>query len=371
MRFIISTQELTYLIGKMLNVVGAKSAVPILSNILIEAKNGEVILTATDLTVGIRCFTEAKVLEEGATTLPAKRFANLIRELTVLNVEISTNKNEITEIIAGSSRFKMHGMSRDEFPELPPIYDAKQFKISQAELKDVLVRTSFAVSKEDNRYVLTGVFLNLDPSGGATFVGTDGKRLAKTYKPVSSPESLTGSYIIPLKAIEEIIKNLNDDEEDACCFLLDDKIAVQASNSIIITKLLNGDYPDVDRVIPEKTDMVVSLHREELITLLRQISLFTNENTHSSVRFTFGDGELTLTANTMEVGEGLVKMPVNYHGEKLEIAFNPNYFLDILRFSKSENIQLGLIDPFNPGVITDENQDNPLYILMPMRLGEE
>lgn len=376
MRFIISTQELNYLIGKLLNVVGQKSAIPILSNILLEAKNGELILTATDLTVGIRCFTEAKILEEGATTLPAKRFSQLVRELTALNVEVSTNQHQITEIISGSSRFKMHGMSRDEFPNLPEISDAKQFSIQQGELKELLLRTSFAVSREDNRYVLTGVFLSLS-GNQATFVGTDGKRLAKTFKEIESNQSLTGNYIIPLKAVEEIIKNLTNDNEMASFFLYEDKIAVQSSDSIVITKLLEGDYPDVDRVIPERPETIVTLHREELITLLRQISLFTSDNTHS-VRFTFSDGELMLTANTMEVGEGLVKMPVNYQGDKLEIAFNPNYFLDILRHSKSEAVKMGLIDGFNPGVITDENQQpilsekpSPLYVLMPMRLGEE
>ena len=335
MKFIIATQELNYLINKCINTVAQKSTIPILSNFLIEAVNDELIITATDLTVGVRCFTEAKILEEGATTLPAKRFAQLIRELTSINVEISTNANEVTEIIADSSRFKLNGMSKNEFPALPNITDANHFKIKQSILRDVLYCTAFAVSKEDNRYVLTGVCMQI-VGGTASFIGTDGKRLAKSETVLNIEKSFQGTYVIPLKAVEEILKNVGE-EGEATVFLMNDKIAVEASNTMIITKLLSGEYPDVNRVIPNQTGVTVNLHREELMTLLRQISLFAAESNHS-VRFTFSDGELKLTANTMEVGEGKVSMPVNYKGQKLEIAFNPNFFLDILRHSKNETI---------------------------------
>ncbi|HEV8051077.1 MAG TPA: DNA polymerase III subunit beta, partial [Parachlamydiaceae bacterium] len=161
MKFVISTQEFNYLISKCLNVVSQKATIPILSNLLIEAANGVLTVTATDLTVGIRCFTEAKIIEEGATTLPAKRLAQLVRELTAVNIEVTTNANEITEIVAEGSRFRLHGMNRAEFPALPELEDAQHFSMKQSELKDVLFRTSFAVSRDDNRFVLTGVFLSI------------------------------------------------------------------------------------------------------------------------------------------------------------------------------------------------------------------
>lgn len=372
MRFVISTQELNFLINKCLNVVSPKTTLPILSNLLIEAINGEVIITATDLTVGIRCFTEAKILEEGATTLPAKRFAPLIRELTSVNVDITTNANELTEIVADASKFKLYGMSKSEFPSLPNMSGATKLSVPQRELKEALYRTAFAVSREDNRYVLTGVHMHIS-LGCATFIGTDGKRLARTRMPIKMDPQFTGNYVIPLKAVEEILKNLTD-EADITLHLMDDKIAVETLNATIITKLLTGDYPDVNRVIPESSENIVILHREELMTLLRQISLFT-EASHS-VRFAFTNGELKLNANTMEIGEGKVSMPVNYHGPKLEIAFNPNYFLDILRHSKAETVNMGVTDPYNPGIITDldaavkPSESRSLFVLMPMRLNE-
>jgi DNA polymerase III subunit beta len=375
MKFVISTQELNFLINKCLNVVPQKATVPILSNILIEAINGELIITATDLTVGVRCFTEAKILEEGSTTLPAKKFAQLVKELTSLSVEITTNSNEVTEILSDTSRFKLNGMSRNEFPSLPVLTGATQFTIKQKELKDMFFRTAFAVSREDNRYVLTGVFMQIQ-NGIATFVGTDGKRLARAHLNVELDSSFSGNFIIPLKAVEEILKNLND-EGEATFYLMNDKIAVEASNTVVITKLLSGEYPDITRVIPENPETIVSLHREEMISLLRQVSLFTTENNHS-VRFTFSDGELKLSANTMEVGEGKVSMPVNYIGQKLEVAFNPIYLLAILNHTKGETVMMGVSGAYDPGVITDKDvkpilstSPSPLFVLMPMRLNEE
>jgi DNA polymerase-3 subunit beta len=373
MKFIISTEELNKLITKCLNVVSPKMTIPILSNILIEAINDELTLTATDLTVGIRCFTEAKILEEGSTTLPAKRLAQLLRELTSNHLEIHTHANQITEIHSNASKFKLNGMDKSEFPSLPAIHDAVKFTLPQVDLRDALFRTSFAVSKEDNRYVLTGVFLHID-KGKATFAGTDGKRLAKAEIKIDIDPSFKSNYIIPLKAVEEIEKNLTD-EGLATVYLMNDKIAVEACNSTIITKLLTGDYPDINRIIPESCEAAVALHREELMRLLRQLSLFTVDTNHS-VKFTFQEGELKLTANTMDIGEGKVSMPANYHGQKLEIAFNPNFFLDILRHSKEEVVTLGVTDAYNPGIITDNETapsigSTPLFVLMPMRLSEE
>lgn len=375
MKFVISTQELNYVLSKIQNVVASKNTIPILGNVLIEAYNDEIIMTATDLTVGVRCVIEAKILQEGATTLPAKKLAQLVRELTVPNLEFNTNANDSTEIVAGASRFKLNGMNKDEFPSLPDTEGAIQFMMKQADLKDMLYRTAFAVSREDNRFVLTGVFLKIE-NGVAIFIGTDGKRLSKVQKAVSIDPEFKGGYILPLKAVDEVLKTLTEDGE-AKIFLMPDKVAIEAAGTTIITKLLAGDYPDVNRVIPASPSTVVSLHRDELMSLLRQISLFTIDTNHS-VKFTFVPGELMLAANTSDIGEGRVKMPVDYHGEKLEIAFNPNYYLDILRHCKKERVLLGVEDPFNPGVITDQeeaplltNSPVPLFILMPMRLSEE
>lgn len=375
MKFVIPTQEFNYLIGTCLNVIPQKPAVPILSNFLIEASNGILTISATDLTVGIRCFAETKIIEEGATTLPAKRLAQLVRELTSNELELTTNANDIAEIVADGSRFRLPGMNRAEFPELPELEKAMHFSIKQSQLKEVLYRTAFAVSREDNRFVLTGVYLNI-ANGHATFAGTDGKRLARTFLPVAIDPAFTGNFVVPLKAIEEAQKNLLEDEAEAKVYLMEDKIAIETNNVVIISKLLSGDYPDISRVIPASAEHTVALHREELMSLLRQVSLFTGEN--HVARFSFSQGELNLAAASMEVGEGKGCMPVNYQGPQLDIAFNPFYFLDILRHSKGETVSLGLSDPYNPGIIADQelsttsiSEAPSLFVLMPLRLNEE
>lgn len=373
MKFVLSTQELNYLINKIQNVVSQKPTVPILSNFLLEAINNEIILTALDAKVGIRCNTETKIIEEGATTLPARRFGQLIRELTAPTVEISSNANEVTTIVAGTSRFKLNGMNKKEFPELPDMADAHSFCIKQSELKDMFYRTSFAVSKEDNRYALTGVFMQI-ANGIATFIGTDGKRMARSHLPIEIDPNFSSQSIIPLKAVEEILKSLHD-EGDVKISITIDKIGIEANQTRIIAKLLAGEYPDVQRIIPEHSEIIITLHREELSTLLRQVSLFIPDSNHS-VKCSFMDGELKLNANMMDVGEGHVSMPINYQGPKLDIAFNPLFFLDILRHCKQETVTLALTDAYNPGILTDgedlikPSQASPLFIIMPMRLSE-
>ncbi len=376
MKFVISRLELANLLSKLLNVVSQKPTVPVLNNFLLEAANDELVLSATDLTVGLRCYTDTKILEEGATTLPVKKFAQLVKELTAANLEVSCGENSITEVIADSSRFRLHGMNRNEFPSLPDFEGAARFVIKQKTLKDMFYRTSFAVSRDDTRYVLTGVFMQI-ANGVATFVGTDGKRLARAHVELDIDKDFSGSYTLPLKAVDEIVKNLgDDDDETATVYLLEDRVAVEGNQVNLITKLLQGDYPDYNRVIPESSETVVTLNSPELMSLLRQVSLFTSDSTHS-IRCTFTDGDLKLSANNAELGEGQVSMPVNYHGPKLEIAFNPQFFLDILRHCHNERITLGITDAYNPGVITDQEaplepgqQPSPLYVMMPMRLNE-
>jgi len=370
MKFVLPSRELNQLVNKCLGVVSPKPTVPILGNLLIEAANDELVITATDLTVGIRCFTEAKIIEEGVITVPSKYFSSLIKELTATNVEITVGQNEIVEIVADDSRFKLLGMSKNDFPALPNMQGALSMKMKQADLKEMLFRTAFAVSREDTRYVLTGVLLNIN-DGKATCMGTDGKRLARTTKPIEINSSVSGSYVLPIKAVDEILTNLQN-EGDATLLILNDRIAVETENMMLITKLLSGQYPDVNRVIPDRSSATMILHREELMILLRQIALFSE---HHSVKFVFTDGELRLNANAAAVGEGKVSMPVNYRGDKFEIAFNPNYFLDILRHINAENVALGVTDSYSPGLITEESaQGSPegssLFVLMPLRLDE-
>lgn len=364
MKVIISRLELVSLIGKIQNVVSPKPVIPILANVLIEAQADQLILSTTDLTVSMRAFASAKVQEEGAITLPARRFFQLVRELTTPQIEIHAETPETARINAGSSHFKIQGMHKAEFPAMPDLTDGISFAIGSDKLKEMLGRTAFAAARDDSRQVLNGILLQKNASM-ATCIGTDGKRLAKIQIPMEDQMDSPKSYLVPLKAVEEMIKMLDSKEEKCKLTLMSDKIAVETTSTILITKLLAGQFPDVTRVIPQKQASPITLHREELISLLRQVSLFTTDAS-SSVRFSFSTGVLHLSATNGEVGEGVVSMPVNYGGEKLEIAFNPHYFLDILRHSKDETVQFSVSTPHNPGLVTDSSHAS--FVIMPMRL---
>ncbi len=364
MKLTIPRLVLINLIGKIQAIVPTKPALPILSNVLLEAHDDQLVLSATDLTVSMVAYAGAQIEEEGAITLPAKKFFQLVRELTAPQVEIHATTTEVAHINAGTSHFKMSGMHKSEFPALPDMNGGLSMTLDGAMLKEMLVRSSFAAARDDNRQVLNGILL-LHQQKLATFIGTDGKRLARLFADVEEAQEQTGSYVVPLKAVEEMIKLLEVKDQKCKITFLTDKIGVETNNITLITKLLTGQYPDVDRVIPKKGSAPIALHREELMSLLRQVSLFTSEQS-SAVRFTFTSGELHLTAVSGDIGEGKVSMAVNYGGPKLDIAFNPHFFLDILRHSKDETVQLSLTDSFNPGLITDST--NAFFVLMPMRL---
>jgi DNA polymerase-3 subunit beta len=366
MKVVIAKSDLVNIIGKIQSIVPSKPSSPILANVLLEAIDDQIIVSATDLSVSIRCYSSATVIEEGAITLPARRFFQLVRELTAPQIKISAQTSESAEITTGSSVFKIHGMNKAEFPQMPDLNGSPGFSISHSALKEMLTRTAFCASKEDSRYTLNGVQLQI-ANQKATFIGTDGKRLARIFANLNIDPSIRGQYVISLKAVEEMSKLLDDSSMPVQIYVSQDKISLENGSTILIAKLLSGQYPDVEKVIPTKLVQQFSIHREELMSLLKQVSLFTSETSHS-VRFTFETGQLHLSVMSAEIGEGRVSMPVDYAGERLDIAFNPHFFIDILRHSKDETFKFGLIDSHNPGLITDSS--TALFVIMPMRLNE-
>lgn len=367
MKVVIAKAELLKIIGKIQTIVPSKPSSPILANVLLEAIDDQLVITATDLSVSVRCYAAATIVEEGAIALPARRFFQLVRELTAPQIKISAQTSESAEITTGTSVFKIHGMNKAEFPQIPDLSGAPGFSVSHAVLKDMLDRTSFCAAREDSRYTLNGVQLQI-ANQKATFIGTDGKRLAKIVSPISIDPTIQGQYVISLKAVDEISKLLDDSSASINVSLSQDKISVENGSTVLTAKLLSGQYPDVERVIPAKLAQQFSIHREELMSLLKQVSLFTSETSHS-VRFSFETGQLSLAVSSAEIGEGRVSMPVDFMGDRLDIAFNPHFFIDILRHSKDETIRFGLIDSHNPGLITDST--TALFVIMPMRLNEK
>jgi DNA polymerase-3 subunit beta len=349
------------------NVVSTRTTLPILSNVLLRAEGGHVEFTATDLDVSVTCKVEAKVNKSGATTLPVKKLFGIVRELNG-EIEIETDDKNISSIRSGSSFFKIHGLSADEFPPLPKFKDDKKVLLPQENIRAMIRKTSFAVSTDESRYVLNGIFISLK-EGKMTFVATDGRRLALVDEEVEISEKTAGEFIVPAKAVNELNRLLQDKGEVELKFGENQaSFALKNENGfsvLLITKLIEGNYPNYRQVIPGEAKERIGVGREELVQALRRAEIMTSEKANS-VKLAFGKNILTITANSPEVGEARETMAINYKGKELAIAFNPRYLIDPLNALTEDEVFIELIDELSPGVIKINGPF--LYVVMPMRL---
>jgi DNA polymerase-3 subunit beta len=349
------------------NVVSTRTTLPILSNVLMRAENGQVEFTATDLDVTVACKVEANVSKPGATTVPVKKLFGIVRELNG-EIEIETDEKNVTSIRSGSSFFKIHGLAAEEFPPLPKFKDDKKVSLPQETVRAMLKKTSFAVSTDESRYVLNGIFLSLK-EGKMTFVATDGRRLALVDEEVDIAEKSSGEFIIPAKAVNELTRLLQEKgeleikfgENQASFSLKDDK----GFSVLLVTKLIEGNYPNYRQVIPGEAKERIAIGREELLQALRRAEIMTSEKANS-VKMTFGKNSLAITANSPEVGEARESLAVNYKGKEMAIAFNPRYLIDPLAALAEDEVFIELIDELSPGVLKINGPF--LYVVMPMRL---
>ena len=349
------------------NVVSTRTTLPILSNVLLRAEEGHLEFTATDLDVTVACKVEAKVAKPGSTTLPVKKLFGIVRELNG-EIEIEADDKNIASIRSGSSFFKIHGLAAEEFPPLPNFKDDKKVALPQENIRAMIKKTSFAVSTDESRYVLNGIFISLK-DGKMTLVATDGRRLALVDEEVELGEKSTGEFIVPAKAVNELNRllqatgnvELKFGENQASFALKDDK----GFSVLLITKLIEGNYPNYKQVIPGEAKERIALVREELLQALRRAEIMTSEKANS-VRLTFGKNLLTITANSPEVGEARETIAINYKGKELAIAFNPRYLIDPLTALAEDEVYFELIDELSPGVVKINGPF--LYVVMPMRL---
>ncbi len=363
MKASVQTKDILEAVQKVQSVVSTKSTLSILSNVLIETVDNSMVLTATDLQVGIRCKSEARVKEQGASTVPAKTLFAILRELPEGEVNIEINEKDIATIACGDSYFRILGISRDEFPKLPEFLEKESFTVSQSLLKGMLHKTIYAISREDNRYALMGLYFII-ADHTLTFVSTDGRRLSKMTTELGAEVKLKRDFIVPLKAVDELQKMLGD-EGDVRLFLAKNQVAFQLDGVLLVSRLIDGTFPDYERVIPETSTEKAELDRREFLHMVRQTALLATDQANL-VRLSFTKGQLVITSSSPEVGEARVSMPTKYDGKDLEIAFNPDFLKDVLGSIDEEVVTLELSDSLSPGVV--RGKGTFLHVLMPMRL---
>ncbi len=363
MKFSVAKEKLLEGLQQVQNVVSTRTTLPILSNVLLQARGDEIHLTTTDLDVGVRGSCEADVEKEGATTLPARRLFNIVRELPSSEIQIDVNGKNAASIRSGQSFFKILGLPEEEFPPLPKFEDAKVVTIRQKDLRDGLRKTSYAISTDETRYVLNGVLFSFKDNK-LTLVATDGRRLAMVEIELEFPRSHEAEFIVPTKAVTELQRLLADDGEIKVS-MGSGQIAFDLSKTLLVSKLIEGNYPNYRQVIPSEAKERIKLERETFLNSLRRVSLLASDKSHS-VKLSFSKNNIDITATTPEVGEAKESLAVAYKGRDFSIAFNPEFLMAPLRALTEDEVFLDLIDEMSPGVL--KIQTPFLYVLMPMRI---
>jgi DNA polymerase-3 subunit beta len=363
MKFSVTKEKLLECLQQVQNVVSTRTTLPILSNVLLQASGNEVRLTTTDLDVGVRGSFEAQVEKEGATTLPARRLFTIIRELPSSEISFEVDGKNAASIRSGQSFFKILGLPEEEFPPLPKFDDSKVVTIRQKDLRDGLKKTSYAISTDETRYVLNGVLFSFKDNK-LTLVATDGRRLAMLDIDLEFPRSHEADIIVPTKAVAELQRLLTDDG-DVRVSLTSGQIAFDLNNTLLVSKLIEGNYPNYKQVIPGEMKERVTLERETFLNSLKRVSLLASDKSNS-IKLNFAKNNIDITANTPEVGEAKESLPVSYKGREFSIAFNPEFLMAPLRNLAEDEVFLDLIDEMSPGVI--KIQSPFLYVLMPMRI---
>ncbi len=363
MKLAVTKEALLEGLQRIQNVVSNRATLPVLSNALLEATDSGLRLTTTDLEVSIRCTIEAKVERAGATTLPARRLAAIVRELPSSEVVIDVDAKHAATIRCGASFFKIYGLPQEEFPAFPTFGEPKSFTLKQSELKDGLRKTSYAISSDETRYVLNGILFSL-ADNKMTLVATDGRRLALFDSDIEFPKSHERDFILPTKAVTELQRLLGETGE-VTISTSENLASYELNGAQVVSKLVEGNYPNYRQVIPGEAKERISLEREALLNCVRRVSLLSSDKT-SSVRLSFTKNNLDIAANTPEVGEAKESMAINYRGKDLSIAFNPEFLMDPLRNLPNDEVFLELIDEMSPGVV--KIQSPFLYVIMPMRV---
>ncbi|PYM03319.1 MAG: DNA polymerase III subunit beta [Verrucomicrobia bacterium] len=363
MKFSATKEKLLEGLQQVQNVVSTRTTLPILSNVLLQAKEGAVHLTTTDLDVGVRGSFEANVDKVGATTLPARRLFTIIRELPSSEIAIEVDGKNAASIRSGQSFFKILGLPEEEFPPLPKFENAKVVTMRQKDLHDGLRKTAYAISTDETRYVLNGVLFSFKENK-LTLVATDGRRLAMLDIELEFPRSHEAEIIVPTKAVTELQRLLKDDGEVKIS-VGSGQIAFDLNNTLLVSKLIEGNYPNYKQVIPSEAKERVTLERETFLNSLRRVSLLASDKSNS-IKLNFSKNNIEITANTPEVGEARESLPVAYKGRDFAIAFNPEFLMAPLRNLTEDEVFFDLIDEMSPGVL--KIQTPFLYVLMPMRV---
>ena len=366
MKFSIPREDLLPALQTVTGVVERRQTLPILSNLLLSIDKESISLTTTDMEVELVAIIKKKLSEKSEATLPARKLLDICRTLpdeAVLNLEINGDKALLT---SGKSRFTLATLPPQEFPTTDLSGNTWEFRISEERFKSLLDRTAFAMAQQDVRYYLNGLLLELN-KGVLRAVATDGHRLALCELEVDNTQDQAAQIIVPRKAVTELVRLLREEDEEISIQISGNHIHIDLGDLRFTSKLIDGKFPDYERVIPGIGKFPVTANKDALRQSLTRASILSNEK-YRGVRIILDKGRLRALAHNPEQEEAEEEIDVQYDGDDLEIGFNVSYLLDALGIIKTDQVQLSISDPNSSCLILPPGSSECKYVVMPMRL---
>ena len=372
MKVTVERNALLKTLGHVHRVVERRNTYPILANVLLRAADGKIDLRATDLDIEVTESVPAMVATAGTTTVPAHTLYEIVRKLSDgAEVRLETEGGEQMLLTSGRSRFHLGCLSPDSFPDLKSGNFSHSFSLPAATLRELIERTQFAISNEETRYYLNGIYVHTLEIGKDTVlraVATDGHRMARAE--TEAPKGARGmpGIIIPKKTVAEIVKLLEGAEGEVAIEISDTKIRFSLDGLVLLSKLIEGTFPDYDRVTPKNNDKTLSVDRASFATAVDRVSTIASERGGKAVKLAIGDGNLELSVTNPDHGTATEEVPVAFESESFEIGFNARYLLDIIGQIKSDNAVFVFKDSGSPTLVKEDGDARALYVLMPMRV---
>lgn len=368
MKFTITRENLQQGLAAVGASIPARTTLPVLSNILLEADADGVQLSGTDLDIAVSLRAPAQVEEKGALTVPAKKLQELARELPEHPVRIVTRGDRL-ELTCGRATFRLNGLPPDEFPTFPAVDFSESWTIKGDVLQTMIRQTSFAVSTEESRPILNGILWQLGEQD-LRMVATNGHRLARIIVPSEQRGSTRVDLIVPPKALSQV-ERLFGAEDEIEVARSENHLGFRSGGTEIYTRLIEGPYPNYEQVIPRDNDKAAIADRMQLTAALRRMAVVASEQTHR-VRLSFGGPMLRFSVETSDVGEAQEELEIGYEGEPLEIGFNASYLLEVLRYIPTDEVRMTFRTPERAAIIepVGELPDDADYLclVMPLRL---
>jgi DNA polymerase-3 subunit beta len=372
MELVVRKNELLRELQLFQGIVERKNTIPILANVLLEAKGNEVRMLATDLEVALRSRCEASVAKGGALTLPAKKLYEIVKALPETDVRIEEDKNGV-KVAADRFDSRMQTLPREDFPTLPEAAGAARATLSRASLKEMVAKTQFAITGEDTRYFLNGALFVLR-ADSMSLVATDGHRLAlvsvaRTAKDDTLAAGEETKVILPKKTLLELGKLLTEGDGDIQFERGENHLFFDVGVRVLISRMIDGQFPAYERVIPKSNDKLIEFERERLTNAVKRVALLSNERSRA-VKVEIDKGKVEVTSSSSEFGEAREQLAVDYAGPPMTISFNAQYVLDFLNVVETDLVSLSLKDEVSQAVMKPVGADgyDYTYVIMPMRI---